>query len=143
MTGFNDINVVVASEPALASLLDRGCQTPDSLNAEEVVQFNFLIRCYANQWWKLRRSLAEIRPFRTGMLGLGVGAILPVLQIATAASIGLGIPPTAIVFGLIVGGGLGIATSVGSLRLAQSAEQSAFERPESDPLAIPAHSSSV
>ncbi len=53
MTGFNDINVVVASHPALASLLDRGCQTPESLSAEEVVQFNFLLRCYANQWWKL------------------------------------------------------------------------------------------
>ena len=53
MTGFNDINVVVASHPSLASLLDRGCQSPDSLNAEEVVQFNFLLRCYANQWWKL------------------------------------------------------------------------------------------
>ncbi|MDH3733402.1 MAG: hypothetical protein OEU54_07690 [Gemmatimonadota bacterium] len=53
MTGFNDINVVVASHPALASLLDRGCQTPDSLSTEEVVQFNFLLRCYANQWWKL------------------------------------------------------------------------------------------
>jgi hypothetical protein len=53
MTGFNDINIVVASKPALASLLDRGCQDPDSLKAEEVVQFNFLLRCYANQWWKL------------------------------------------------------------------------------------------
>ena len=53
MTGFNDINVVVASHPTLASLLDRGCQNPESLNAEEVVQFNFLLRCYANQWWKL------------------------------------------------------------------------------------------
>ena len=53
MAGFNDINVVVASHPELASLLDRGCQSPDSLNAVEVVQFNFLLRCYANQWWKL------------------------------------------------------------------------------------------
>jgi len=53
MTGFNDINVVVASHPALASVLDRGCQAPDSLNAEEGVQFNFLLRCYSNQWWKL------------------------------------------------------------------------------------------
>lgn len=53
MTGFNDINVVVASNPGLASLLDRGCQSPDTLNTEEVVQFNFLLRCYANQWWKL------------------------------------------------------------------------------------------
>ena len=53
MTGFNDINIVVASNPALASVLDRGCQNPDSLSAEEVVQFNFLLRCYSNQWWKL------------------------------------------------------------------------------------------
>ena len=53
MTGFNDINVVVASSPTLAAILDRGCSSPDSLKAEEVVQFNFLLRCYANQWWKL------------------------------------------------------------------------------------------
>jgi hypothetical protein len=53
MTGFNDINIVVASDPALASLLDRGCQNPTGLNTEDVVQFNFLLRCYANQWWKL------------------------------------------------------------------------------------------
>jgi hypothetical protein len=53
MTGFNDINVVVASHPTLASLFDRGCQSPDSLSKEEAVQFNFLLRCYANQWWKL------------------------------------------------------------------------------------------
>ena len=53
MTGFNDINIVVAGNPALASVLDRGCQNPDSLTTEEVVQFNFLLRCYSNQWWKL------------------------------------------------------------------------------------------
>ena len=64
MTGFNDINIVVAGNPALATVLDRGCQNPDSLNNEEVVQFNFLLRCYTNQWWKLfklyeRGSLPE------------------------------------------------------------------------------------
>ena len=64
MTGFNDINVVVAGNPALASVLDRGCQNPDSLTDEEVVQFNSLLRCYSNQWWKLfklyeRGSLPE------------------------------------------------------------------------------------
>lgn len=53
MTGFNDINVVVASNPKLASLLDRGCQGTDNLTTEETVQFNFILRCYANQWWKL------------------------------------------------------------------------------------------
>jgi len=64
MTGFNDINVVVAGNPALASVLDRGCQNPDLLTTEEIVQFNFLLRCYTNQWWKLfklyeRGSLPE------------------------------------------------------------------------------------
>lgn len=53
MTGFNDINVVVASHPTLASVLDRGCRDSDLLSPEEAVQFNFVIRCYANQWWKL------------------------------------------------------------------------------------------
>lgn len=53
MTGFNDINVVVASHPQLASLLDRGCHSTENLTAEETVQFNFLLRCYANHWWKL------------------------------------------------------------------------------------------
>ena len=53
MTGFNDINVVVASNPGLSAFLDRGCQNVALLNAEEAVLFNFLLRCYANQWWKL------------------------------------------------------------------------------------------
>jgi hypothetical protein len=53
MTGFNDINVVVASVPELASLLDRGCQNTGTLTSNEIVQFNFILRCYTNQWWKL------------------------------------------------------------------------------------------
>jgi hypothetical protein len=53
MTGFNDINIIVASQPIVASLLARGTQNPSSLSAEEAVQFNFLLRCYTNQWWKL------------------------------------------------------------------------------------------
>lgn len=53
MTGFNDINVLVASHPPLASLLDHRCQSPESLKAEENVQFSFLLRRCANQWWKL------------------------------------------------------------------------------------------
>jgi hypothetical protein len=48
----------------LGAVLDRGCQNPDLLTAEEVVQFNFLLRSYLNQWWKLfklyeRGSLPE------------------------------------------------------------------------------------
>ena len=60
MPGFNDINVVVASHPALASVLDRGCQSADSLKGEEVVEFNFLGRCYANQWWKLLKLYEKL-----------------------------------------------------------------------------------
>ena len=53
MSGFNDINVVVASTPELASILNRGCISTDELTEIETVQFNFILRCYANQWWKL------------------------------------------------------------------------------------------
>jgi hypothetical protein len=53
MSGLDDVDINVASNPALASLLDRACNNPGLLKAEEVIQFNFLLRCYANQWWKL------------------------------------------------------------------------------------------
>ena len=53
MTGFNDINIVVASTPELASIINRGCMNNDELTEIETVQFNFILRCYANQWWKL------------------------------------------------------------------------------------------
>ena len=53
MTGFNDINVVVASTPELASIINRGCMNTDELTEIETVQFNFALRCYVNQWWKL------------------------------------------------------------------------------------------
>ena len=53
MTGFNNINVVVASNPELTSIINRGCMNSDKLTEIEKVQFNFLLRCYANQWWKL------------------------------------------------------------------------------------------
>jgi len=53
MSGFNDINVVVASTPKLASIINRGCMNTDELEDIETVQFNFILRCYVNQWWKL------------------------------------------------------------------------------------------
>ena len=53
MTGFNDINVIVASTPELASIINRGCMNTDKLTETENVQFNFILRCYTNQWWKL------------------------------------------------------------------------------------------
>lgn len=53
MTGFNNINIMVASNPTLASILNRGCMSTDELTETENVQFNFILRCYVNQWWKL------------------------------------------------------------------------------------------
>jgi len=74
-----------------------------------------------------RRSLSEIRPFRAGLIGLAAGTTPPVVQLAMAAALGFALPPSAIALslgiGLVVGGGLGAATAVGSLRLAQSAER--------------------
>lgn len=40
MTGFNDINVVVASTPELASILNRGYMNTNELTKIETVQFN-------------------------------------------------------------------------------------------------------
>ena len=53
MTGFNGTNVIIASTPTLASILDRGCMSTTELTKIETIQFNFILRCYANQWWKL------------------------------------------------------------------------------------------
>jgi len=53
MSGFNDINIVVASTPGLASIINRGCMSTNELTDIETIQFNFILRCYANQWWKL------------------------------------------------------------------------------------------
>jgi hypothetical protein len=50
MTGFDDINDVVATHPALSSLIDRACRNVDSLNAGEAAQFNLLLRCCVNPW---------------------------------------------------------------------------------------------
>lgn len=49
MSGFNNINIMVANNPALASILNRGCMSPDELTEIENVQFNFILRCYVNQ----------------------------------------------------------------------------------------------
>lgn len=51
--GFNNINVVVASTPELPSIIYRGCMNSDKLTEIETVQINYLLRCCANQWWKL------------------------------------------------------------------------------------------
>ena len=59
MSGFNNINIMVASNPALASILNRGCMSPDELTEIENVQFNFILRCYVNQWWKLFKLYAR------------------------------------------------------------------------------------
>lgn len=45
MTGFNDVDINVASNHAFASLFDLSCNNPGLLKPEEIVQFNFLLRC--------------------------------------------------------------------------------------------------
>lgn len=38
MTGFNDINVIVASTPELASIINRGCMNTDKLTETENIK---------------------------------------------------------------------------------------------------------
>jgi len=52
-SGFNDINIQVASDPKLAKLLTVGLEEPEKLSEEEEVQFSMLWRCYVNQYYRL------------------------------------------------------------------------------------------
>lgn len=52
-TGFNDVNMLVGSSPDLSRLITTGIDTPQALSAEEELQFNFLWRCYMNQYYRL------------------------------------------------------------------------------------------
>ena len=63
MSGITDINLVVAGNSELASILARGSVDPDSLDLEEAYRFAFLMRCWANQ------GLKQLRLFELGALG--------------------------------------------------------------------------
>ena len=55
LSAFNDVNTVVVNNPDVASIFIRGNDEPRSLNDAEAVQYAFLMRCWANQWFKLLR----------------------------------------------------------------------------------------
>ena len=55
MAGITDINLVVARDPEVASIVARGFLVPDSLNAFEAYRFQFILRSWANQWLKMLR----------------------------------------------------------------------------------------
>ena len=62
-SGVTDINLVVVGNPEVASILNRGARDPHSLDADEVVRYGHLMRCWANQWLK------QLRLFEGGALG--------------------------------------------------------------------------
>ncbi len=55
MAGITDINLVVAGNPEVASIVERGGRDPRSLDVDDALRYAFLLRCWANQWWKQLR----------------------------------------------------------------------------------------
>ena len=52
-TRFNEINMLIGSDPKLGKILTLGIDSPESLTEEEAIQFSFLWRCYMNQYFSL------------------------------------------------------------------------------------------
>lgn len=67
------------------------------------------------------RVLEDMRPSSLGVLGVAAGLIFPVGAFAFLGISGISIPVSALVSSVLVAGGLGWATSVGSLKLARLA----------------------
>jgi hypothetical protein len=65
LAGFNDILKDVAANGELASIVRRGGLDPGVLSADEAFRFNFHVRTYANQLYKLLR-LTEQGAFPPG-----------------------------------------------------------------------------
>ncbi len=63
MSGITDINLVVAGNPEVASIMVRGAFDPDSLDLEERFRYSQVMRCYANQ------GLKQLRLHEGGALG--------------------------------------------------------------------------
>ena len=55
VSGITDINLVVVGNAEVTSILNRGARDPHSLDDEEAYRYAFLMRCWANQWWKQLR----------------------------------------------------------------------------------------
>ena len=41
--------------PEVASIMERGGRDPRSLDVDDAIRYAFLMRCWANQWWKQLR----------------------------------------------------------------------------------------
>ena len=52
-SGFNQINMQLASEPALASIVAHGSADPTSLTIEEAIQYSLITRSVVNQYTQL------------------------------------------------------------------------------------------
>ncbi len=50
---FNDLNSLLATNPELASLFERGSDAPESLTDDENLQFTWLMRSYMNLYQNL------------------------------------------------------------------------------------------
>jgi hypothetical protein len=52
-SGFNDINMVIASDVELARIFTTGMDNPNGLTDQEAVQFSFIFSSYVNQYNRL------------------------------------------------------------------------------------------
>ena len=59
MQGFNHLNTMFVSEPALAEVYDRGMADPQSLSPDERRQYVWLTRCYVNIYENLYQQFAR------------------------------------------------------------------------------------
>ncbi len=55
MSGYNDVQTFIASDVESASIWRRGGVEPASLNQDEAVRFEMMVRNYSNQVYKLLR----------------------------------------------------------------------------------------
>jgi hypothetical protein len=55
ITGYNELNLTIASDPDLARIVHVGMYTPSSLDENERIRFAFIIRAVSNQYLKLLR----------------------------------------------------------------------------------------
>jgi hypothetical protein len=59
MQGFNHLNTMFVSDPALADMYDRGMADPASLSPDERRQYVWLTRCYVNIYENLYQQFAR------------------------------------------------------------------------------------
>jgi hypothetical protein len=55
MSGYNELNLTIASDPHLGRIIHVGMYTPDDLDENERIRFAFFIRAVSNQYLKILR----------------------------------------------------------------------------------------